>query len=169
MQYIIPAMLFSVILMSLFLKKPVYEQFIEGASDGLLIIKSILPPILAIMVAVEMLRASGAFSMLFNLIAPVFSRLGAPYEILPLVLVRPLSGSGATGIFSDILNTYGADSEIGKIASVINGSTETTFYCLAVYFSKTRVKNTLRAIPCAVIGDITGIIVGILVIKLLNF
>ena len=118
---------------------------------------------------IPILIASGAIDLIISFISPVTDLIGIPHEVLPLAMIRSVSGSGALGILTDTLNTYGADGDIGKIASVIMGSTETTFYCLCVYFAKTRVKHTLRAVPCAVIGDIIGIIVGTLLIKLLKF
>lgn len=169
MKYIIPFLLCAVLTAALIKKQPVYEQFIDGAGDGLKMLARILPPIIAVITAVYMMRASGLLDWLLTLIEPVTSRIGIPREVMPLAIIRPLSGSGAAGVFADILKTYGADSEIGKIASVINGSTETTFYCLCVYFSMTRVKNNLKVIPCALIGDMTAIVAGVLAIKLLNF
>lgn len=169
MKYIIPLLLCAVLGAALFKKQPAYEQFIGGAGDGLKMLAKILPPIIAVITAVYMMRASGLLDWLLTIIEPLTSKIGIPREVMPLALIRPLSGSGATGIFADILRQYGADSEIGKIASVINGSTETTFYCLCVYFSMTRVKNNLKVIPCAMLGDIISIIAGVLAIKLLNF
>lgn len=169
MQYIIPLMLFAVLAVAIFKKQPVYEQFIDGASDGLQMLARIVPPVIAVVTAVYMMRASGLLDWALNFISPVTGFIGIPSEVMPLAIIRPLSGSGAMGVFADILNQYGADSDIGKIASIICGSTETTFYCLCVYFSMTRVKNNLKVIPCALIGDLTGIIVGVLTVKLLNF
>ncbi len=169
MQYIIPALIFAVLTAAMLKKQPVYEQFIGGAEDGLKMLARIIPPIIAVITAVYMMRASGLLAWLLGLISPATDFIGIPPEVMPLVIIRPLSGSGAVGVLSDILNRYGADSDIGKIASVICGSTETTFYCLCVYFSMTRVKNNLKVIPCALLGDITGIVVGTLLIKLFNF
>ena len=169
MQYIIPLMLFAVLSMAIFRKQPVYEQFIDGAADGLQMLVRIVPPVIAVVTAVYMMRASGLLDWILNFISPVTGFIGIPSEVMPLAIIRPLSGSGAMGIFADILSQHGADSDIGKIASIICGSTETTFYCLCVYFSMTRVKNNIKVIPCALIGDITGIIVGVLTVKLLNF
>ena len=169
MQYIIPLMIFAVLLMAIFRKQPVYEQFIDGAADGLQMLVRIVPPVIAVVTAVYMMRASGLLDWVLHFISPVTDFIGIPSEVMPLAIIRPLSGSGAMGVFADILNQYGADSDIGKIASIICGSTETTFYCLCVYFSMTRVKNNIKVIPCALIGDLTGIIVGVLTVKLLNF
>ena len=169
MQYIIPLMLIVVLAAALFRKQPVYEQFTDGAGEGLKMLARIVPPVIAVVTAVYMMRASGLLDWALNFISPVTDFIGIPSEVMPLAIIRPLSGSGAIGVFADILNQYGADSDIGKIASIICGSTETTFYCLCVYFSMTRVKNNLKVIPCALIGDLTGIIVGVLTVKLLNF
>ncbi len=169
MQYIIPFILASILIIALARKAPVYETFISGAEDGLKIVIGIFPALLAILTAAAMLRASGAIDLIINLISPVTDLLHIPKEVMPLALIRPVSGSGALGLLTDILKNYGADGDIGKIASVIMGSTETTFYCLCVYFAKTKVKYTMRAIPCAVIGDIVGILVGVMLIKLVNF
>ena len=169
MQYIIPLMLVTVLAAALFRRQPVYEQFIDGAADGLQMLIRIVPPVIAVVTAVYMMRASGLLDWVLHFVSPATDFIGIPSEVMPLAIIRPLSGSGAMGVFADILNQYGADSDIGKIASIICGSTETTFYCLCVYFSMTRVKNNLKVIPCALIGDLTGIIVGVLTVKLLNF
>lgn len=169
MQYIIPVIIALILIIALVRKQPAYETFINGAEDGLKIVVGIFPALLAVLTAAAMLRASGAIDLIINLISPITDLLHIPKEVMPLALIRPVSGSGALGLLTDILKNYGADGDIGKIASVIMGSTETTFYCLCVYFAKTKVKYTMRAIPCAVIGDIVGILVGVTLIKLLNF
>lgn len=169
MQLVIPLIIVVIIIMALVRKLPVYETFIGGAEDGLKIVIGIFPALLAVLTAAYMLRASGAIDLIINLISPVTDFLHIPKEIMPLALIRPVSGSGALGILTDILNNYGADTEIGKIASVIMGSTETTFYCLCVYFAKTKVKYTMRAVPCAVLGDIAGILAGVMIVRLVKF
>lgn len=169
MQYIIPIIIALILIIALVRKQPAYETFIGGVEDGLKIVVGIFPALLAVLTAAAMLRASGAIDLIINLISPITDLLHIPKEVMPLALIRPVSGSGALGLLTDILKNYGADGDIGKIASVIMGSTETTFYCLCVYFAKTKVKYTMRAIPCAVIGDIVGILVGVTLIKLLNF
>lgn len=169
MQYIIPFILASILIIALARKAPVYETFISGAEDGLKIVLGIFPALLAVLTAASMLRASGAIDLIIKAISPVTDFLHIPKEVMPLALIRPVSGSGALGILTDILKNYGADGEIGKTASVIMGSTETTFYCLCVYFAKTKVKYTLRAVPCAVIGDITGLLLAAALIRLVNF
>ncbi len=166
MQYITPIIIILIVAVGLARKKSVYTDFINGAGDGLRLLADMFPPLVAMLTATAMLKASGALDALLGAIAPVTDKVGVPAEVMPLIMIRPLSGSGAIGILSDILRRCGADSLAGRLASVICGSTETTFYCLAVYFAKTRVKNISRAIPCAVIGDITGIAAAVIALRL---
>lgn len=165
MQYIIPILIVATIIYAIKTKTEIYPSFTEGASDGLKIVTGIFPAVLAMITAAYMLRASGFFDILSNLISPLTQKIGFPSEVLPLALIRPFSGSGSLGILADTLNTYGADSKIGTLASIIMGSTETTFYCICVYFAKTRVKNTASLIPCAMIGDIVGVILAVLLVN----
>lgn len=166
MIYVIPAVIVIVLVAALRKKLPVYELFIDGAGDGMKIVAGIFPPLLAVLTAAYMLRASGTLDLLASLMSPIKSII--PAEVLPLALIRPVSGSGAIGILSEILNTHGADTSVGRLASVIMGSTETTFYCLCVYFAKTRVKHNLRAVPFAAVGDIVGILTAAVLIMLVN-
>ncbi len=166
MQYIIPFLIAAIIASALFRKKPAYEIFIDGAGEGMKIAAGIFPPLLAVLTAAQMLTVSGAADLIIITLSPLTDFFHIPAEVMPLALIRPVSGSGALGILTDILNRFGADGDVGKIASVIMGSTETTFYCLCVYFAKTKVKYAWRAVPCAVIGDLAGILIGVFVIKL---
>ena len=167
MSYIIPAILVLILVVAAAKKLPSYELFIGGAEDGMKIVLGIFPPLVAVLTAAYMLRASGTLDLILSLLSPVTSFI--PAEVMPLALIRPLSGSGAIGILTEILGTHGADSEIGRIASVIMGSTETTFYCLCVYFAKTRAKHNLRAVPFAAAGDIVGIVMAVILIRFANF
>ncbi len=167
MIYVIPAIIAIILFVALFKKLPTYELFIEGTEEGMKIVVGIFPPLVAVLTAAYMLRASGTFDLIISLLSPVTKLI--PAEVMPLALIRPISGSGAIGILTEILNTHGADSEIGRIASVIMGSTETTFYCLCVYFAKTRVKHNLKAVPFAAAGDIVGILMAVILIKLVKF
>lgn len=157
MKYMLPLVITLIICISCVKRKNTYSDFTEGAADGLKIVIGIFPPILAICVAAAMLRASGAFDMLLKVISPITQKLSIPNEVIPLALMRPISGSGSTALLIDTLNTYGADGRIGRLASIIMGSTETTFYCMGVYFSKTGIKNTIKALPYAVLGDLLSI------------
>lgn len=166
MQYIIPVIIVTVIIYALKTKTEIYPSFIEGVSDGLRIVIGIFPAVLAMITGAYMLRASGFFDILAKCIAPVTEKIGFPSEVLPLALIRPFSGSGALGILADILNKCGADSKAGILASVIMGSTETTFYCICVYFADTKVKKYSSALPCAMIGDIVGLILAVLLVNI---
>lgn len=166
MIYIIPAIIATVLIAALAKKMPSYELFIDGAEEGMKIVAGIFPPLVAVLTAAYMLRASGTLDLIISFLSPITGFI--PAEVMPLALIRPISGSGAIGILSEILNTHGADSEIGRIASVIMGSTETTFYCLCVYFAKTRVKHNLKAVPFAAAGDIVGILMAVILIKLVK-
>ena len=166
MIYIIPAIIAVVLIVSLAKKLPSYELFIDGAEEGMKIVAGIFPPLVAVLTAAYMLRTSGTLDLIISFLSPITGFI--PAEVMPLALIRPISGSGAIGILSEILNTHGADSEIGRIASVIMGSTETTFYCLCVYFAKTRVKHNLKAVPFAAAGDIVGILMAVILIKLVK-
>lgn len=165
MQLLLPFIIFSIILFSCIKKNNTYSDFLEGAMRGLTSAKDIFAPIVAISVASTMLRASGAFELLERALFPLFSKIGIPTEVLPLALIKPLSGSGALAVLSDTLSAYGPDSRIGKIASVMMASTETTFYCIGIYFSKAGTKNTSRAIPCAVAADLFAFLLACALIK----
>ena len=157
MIYVIPLIIALVLITAMIKKLPSYELFIDGAEDGMKIVSGIFPPLVAVLTAAYMLRASGTLDLIVSLLSPITNLI--PAEVMPLALIRPISGSGATGILS----------EVGRIASVIMGSTETTFYCLCVYFAKTRVKHNLKAVPFAAVGDIVGILTAAILIKLVKF
>ena len=168
MQYITPSVIMIIIIIALSRKKAVYNDFIDGAGSGMKILADIFPPLVGMLVAASMLKASGALEILLGAIAPLAEKTGFPKEVMPLVLIRPVSGSGSIGVLSGILNDYGADSFIGRLASVICASTETTFYCLAVYFAKTRVKTIKPALPHAILGDFAGIAAAVFALRVLN-
>lgn len=163
--YIIP-MLFVIIIFSCFKSKVnLYDAVITGAEDGLGMIKTILPTMIIILTAVSMLRASGILGSLTVFFKPLFQKIGVSSEILPMVMLRPISGSGSFGLLTDYYTNFGVDSQIGRLVSVIMGSTETTFYTIAVYYSGTGVKDVRRVLPCALLGDLVGIVVACLVVK----
>ncbi len=161
MSYIVPVIFLLIIIFALRKKIPIYSTFCDGVQWGMKTVIGIFPVLLAITTAVAMMRASGLMDIIIRLISPITDIFHIPSPVLPLALIRPISGGGALGILSDILKEYNPDSLIGIIASVIMGSTETTFYTLMVYFKNTRVKYTKHIIPAAVFGDIVGIIAGV--------
>ena len=168
MQYIMPSAIMIIIIIALSRKRAVYSDFIDGAQSGMKIIADIFPPLVGMLVAAAMLKASGALDLLLKFISPIAQKVGLPVEIMPLILIRPVSGSGSIGVLSGLLSDYGADSFVGRLASVICASTETTFYCLAVYFAKTRVKTIKSVLPHAILGDIAGIAAAVFALRVLN-
>ena len=157
-----------VIIFALSRKRTVYNDFLSGAADGMKIIVDIFPPLLAMLTASAMLKASGALDIAVNFLSPITEKFGIPGDVMPLIMIRPVSGSGSIGLLTGILNDCGADSYVGRLASVICGSTETTFYCLAIYFAKTRVKSIKRAVPCAILGDIAGIAAALFALRIIG-
>jgi spore maturation protein SpmA len=151
-----------------FLKKvKVYETFVEGAKDGFNIAIKIIPYLVAMLIAIGIFRAGGAMEWLIYVLTPITNLIGMPAEALPMALMRPLSGSGSLGIMSENLAVYGPDSFIGILVSTIYGSTETTFYVLAVYFGAVNIKNTRHALPVGLIADVCGILGALFIVKLL--
>ena len=162
---IIPIIVVIIITYGMIKGKKVYEWFIEGAKDGLKVCINIFPYLLAMIIAVNIFREAKLLDILNNLISPVSSLIGLPKEIVPLVLVKPLSGSGALGILTDIVKTYGPDSYIGLIASVIMGTTETIFYTVTVYFGAVQIKKIRHTVWAAILADLTAIIVSVFLVS----
>lgn len=161
MTYILPIVILLILIPAIKGKIPIYSVFCTGVENGLKTVVSIFPVLLAICVGVSMLKTSGLMDLICFILSPITDFLKIPQEVLPLALIRPISGSGAISVLSDILENFHPDSKIGIIASVIMGSTETTFYTLMVYFKKTRVKYSTYIIPAAVFGDIVGVLAGV--------
>ena len=144
-------------------------MFIEGAKDGLLATYKIAPSLIGLVVAVNMLKTSGVLDMLALALSPILNPLGFPTELVPLALLKPFSGGGATAILSNMLKDYGPDSYIGTVASVMAGSTETTFYAITVYYGSVGIQKTRHTLPCALLADIAGIVMAVLTTRLLLF
>ena len=144
----------------------VYESFVEGAKGGFQMAIRIIPYLVAILVAVGMLRGAGAIDMLARLLDPILQKLGFPTEILPLAIMRPLSGSGSMGIVTELIKVHGPDSFIGRLAASAYGSTETTFYVLAVYFGAVGIKKARHAVISGLVADIVSLIAAIIVCRL---
>lgn len=159
----LPVLLILILTMGIAKKIPIYEEFTEGAKNGFKIAINIIPYLVAIIVAISMLRASGAIEMTADFIAPVLTKLHVPADTLPLMIVRSLSGSAALGVFSDIANTLGPDSYATKLAAIMVGSSETTFYVLAVYFGAVGITKIRYALIIGLLADVIGIISAILV------
>ncbi|HEY0304657.1 MAG TPA: spore maturation protein [Longimicrobiales bacterium] len=154
--FIIPVILIIFPLYGLYKRVPVYESFVEGAKEGFSVAVRIIPYLVAILFAIAMFRASGGMDFLTKVLDPVFSLVGIPSELLPMVIMRPLTGSGSAGLVVDMVKQYGEDSILVKIAAVMFGSSETTFYVIAVYFGAVNVKRTRHAIHAGLTSDIAA-------------
>jgi spore maturation protein SpmA len=142
---------------------PVYEEFVEGAKEGFQVAIRIMPFLVAILAAIAMFRAAGGIELLGAALGGALALVGVPTEVLPLMIVRPLSGSGALGIFAEIAQTHGGDSFIARLAGTIMGSTETTFYVLAVYFGSVSARKTRHAVPAGLFADLCGMIAAVII------
>lgn len=164
--YVIPVILFIIIIFAIIKRLPVFDLFLQGARQGISSVFKIIPSIIALVSAVAMLRASGLLDAIIGLVSPVLEPLGFPAQLLPLSLLRPVSGSGALAVLDDIYKNYGADSFIGQAASVMMGSTETTFYAIAVYYGSVGISKTRHTVPSALMADFTGMVMAVLTVRL---
>ncbi len=165
--YAVPFIIVLTVVFGAVKKVDLFESFREGAKDGIGSLISIAPSIIGLVIAVNMLSASGFFDMVCSFLSPVCSAVGIPPEILPLGLIRPVSGSGSFAVLSSILDTYGADSFIGRAASVMSGSTETTFYAVAVYYGAAGIKKSGYTVPAALIADFSSMLISVMAVKYL--
>lgn len=163
----IPAIIFSFVLYGFIKKVKVYEVFVEGAKEGFNVAIRIIPYLVAMLVAIGIFRAGGAMDFLILLISPITSLIGFPAEALPMALMRPLSGSGALGIMTETISVHGADSFIGILVSTLNGSSETTFYVLALYFGSVGISKMRHAVTVGILADIAGAIGAFIITKIL--
>lgn len=165
--YIVPIFIILVLLYASYKNLNTYNIFVKGAKGAFDLVVSIFPYIVAIMISVALLRTSGLTDLITKGISPVFNFLGIPSEVCELVLLRPFTGSGSFAILNDIFAQYGPDSYISRCASVIMGSSETVFYVATVYFSQTKVKKLLYAIPCALLASLVAAIVSCLLCRVI--
>lgn len=156
LDLLIPGLMIVTACAALAKRQDVYGALLEGGLDGLKLLVTIVPALVVLLTAVHMLRASGAIELLTKWLSPVAAAVGIPAETLPLVLLRPISGSAALAVGADLMSVHGPDSLIGRTAAVMLGSTETTFYTISVYFGAAGVKKTRYTIPAALIADVTG-------------
>ena len=159
----IPVMLVGIPLIGIIRKVKVYDVFIEGAKEGFDVGVKIIPFLVGILVAIGMFRGSGAMDLLTRGLRPLMDATGFPAELVPLAILRTLTGSGSLAFTTDLVKTYGPDSMMGRMAATMYGSSETTFYVLAVYFGAISVKRTRHAVPAALIGDIVAAIATVAV------
>ena len=163
----VPFIICSIILFGLYRGVDVFEAFKEGVKEGALSLWAAAPSLAGLVIGVSILSASGFFDIISQVLTPVFSLAGIPSEVLPLALIRPVSGSGANAVLSSILGEYGADSLIGRTASVMAGSTETTFYTIAVYYGAVGIRRTRYTAAAALTADICGMISACIFTRLL--
>lgn len=168
MDYIVPLLLLVVCSAALRKKENTYNLLLEGAENGLKLLISLVPTLILLLTAVTMLRASGAIEAFSNLCAPVFHFFGIPPQTAILVLIRPISGSAALAVGTELMACYGVDSTIGRTAAIMLGSTETTFYTISLYFGAAGIKKTRYTVPAALIADFTGFWVASLTAGLLQ-
>jgi len=163
----IPAIILFVVLFGVVKKVKIYEAFVEGAKEGFNVAIRIIPFLVAMLVAIGIFRAGGAMEILAAFLSPVTNLIGMPPEALPMALIRPLSGSGALGVMSEIIKTHGPDSLIGRMVSVMMGSSETTFYVLAVYFGSVSITRTRQAVPAGIVAEIAAILASVWTVHLI--
>ena len=163
---IVPALIAFVAVYGCIKRVDIYDGLVTGAGQGLSTMVRIVPAMIALLTAVYMLRASGFLELAAQWLAPVLNAVGIPPETVALLLIRPISGSAALGVGAELIETYGPDSTIGRTAAVMLGSTETTFYTIAVYFGAAKVAKTRHAVPAALCGDIAGFIAASAAVRL---
>ncbi len=163
---ILPLLLASAAVCGMGKRVNVYAALTRGAEEGLTVLLHIIPALVGLLTAVSMFRASGAMELLTRLWAPALEFLGIPPETVPLMLIRPVSGSGALAVAGDLMAAYGPDSRIGRTAAVMMGSTETTFYTIAVYFGSAGIIRTRHTVPAALAADLTGFLTAALCVRL---
>ena len=165
--YAIPVVLLFVVTYGVIKGVKVYEVFTEGAKEDFNTAVRIIPFLVAVLVAIGVFRASGAMGYLSRLLAPITELIGMPADVLPMAIMRPLSGGGANGIMNELFKTYGPDSLIGRMASIMSGSTDTTFYVLAVYFGAISVRKSRHALPAGLLADLAGILAAVFITNLM--
>lgn len=163
---VIPVLLAGVAVFGMGRRVDVYSALTHGAGEGLTVLLRVIPALVGLLTAVSMFRASGAMEWLSSLCAPVLELVGIPPEAAPLMLIRPVSGNGALAVASELMSTCGPDSYEGRVAAVMMGSTETTFYTIAVYFGSAGIRKTRHAIPAALVADLTGFLASALAVRI---
>jgi len=163
---IIPLLLSAVAVCGMGRRVDVYGALTRGAEEGLAVLLRIIPALVGLLTAVSMFRASGAMEWVSDLCAPLLEAAGIPPETAPLMLIRPVSGSGALAVASELITTHGPDSYAARVAAVMLGSTETTFYTIAVYFGSAGIHRTRHTIPAALTADLTGFLASALAVRL---
>ncbi|HWO75819.1 MAG TPA: spore maturation protein [Bacillus sp. (in: firmicutes)] len=164
--WLIPLIVGGILIYGTWKRVPTYETFVEGGKDGIQIAFSIIPYLVGMLVAITVFRASGALEYFMGLLEPLLLLIGIPPEVVPLAIIRPISGTAALGMTSDLIASYGPDSFIGRLASTLQGSTDTTFYVLTVYFGAVGIKKMGDALKVGLWADLVGIVASIVIVTL---
>lgn len=164
--WIIPCFILIVLSLALIKKVPAYELFVEGGKEGVNMAFSLLPFLVGMIVAINILRSSGAMEAFIQFISPVLHFIGIPPDIVPLALIRPISGTAALGMTTELIATFGPDSFIGRLASTMQGSTDTTLYVLTVYFGAIGIKKMRYALKVGLLADLIAILSSIIIVKM---
>lgn len=162
-----PLIILIIVIYGMVEKNKIFDDFLDGAKEGLEIVLSIFPTLIGLFVAIGALRSSGILDIIINFLLPILNVINFPTEIMPLAILRPISGSSSIAIATDIMKNYGVDSTIGMIASTIMGSTETTLYTIAIYTSCVKIKKTRFVLIASLIGDFVGVVVSIIACRIL--
>ena len=165
--FVIPAIVVGFPVYGLYKRVPVYEAFVEGAKEGFQVAVRIIPYLVAILFAIGMFRASGAMDFLTDALRPLLALVGFPAEVLPMAIIRPLTGSGSAALVAEMITQYGEDSLFVKMAAVMYGSSETTFYVIAVYFGAINIKRTRHAVPAGLTADVAAALIAVWTVRLL--
>lgn len=166
-DYMIPFVIFYVVGYGILTKTSIFDEFVKGAKDGFKVVLDILPTLIGLMVGIGIMRASGAFDMLANLLKPLMSILRFPAELVPLVIVKMFSSSAATSLVIDIFKQYGPDSYLGTLTSILMSCTETIFYTMAVYFMAAKVKKTRYTLAGALVATLAGVVISTILANLM--
>lgn len=167
MQYIVPLILAAVCVYGLIRRVDLFDAFVAGAKDGLTTVYTVAPTLIGLLVAVGMVRASGMLDMLTQVLSPVADAIGFPVQLLPMGLLRPVSGSGATALLTGIYEDCGPDSFVGRCASVLSGSTETTFYAVTLYYSAAGIRRIRHTLVSALLADFTALVMCVVTVNLM--
>lgn len=165
MEIVMPCVIGGVLLYGLVKKVQVFDVFTKGAKDSVRLLYTIAPTLIGLIVSVSMLKASGALTLLCEWLSPFCEKLGFPSELLPMSLLRPVSGGGSTALLNQVLRDYGPDSFLGRCASVIAGSTETTFYAITMYFGAVKIKKIRHTLVAALVADFVAAVVAVMTVR----
>lgn len=164
-SWAVPIVISIIIISGIVKNLPIFDIFLNGAKDGLGVSVSIAPSLIGLITAISMIKASGGLDIFTSFIAPFANKIGFPPEVVPLAILRPISGSGTIALLDNLFSEYGPDSSIGNIASIVMGATETTFYTAAVYLGSIGIKNSKYTIPSALLADLTTIILAVISVR----